>query len=76
VSGSRSSPGAAWLRVVGLAPWLLLALGASGAVYEWGGAAGRGMRQLFAGPLAGPLAFVLARVLACPCRLAGRLPSS
>jgi len=46
VSGSRSSPGAAWLRVVGLAPWLLLALGASGAVYEWGGAAGRGMRQL------------------------------
>jgi hypothetical protein len=40
VSGSRSSAGAAWLRVVGLAPWLLLALGASGAVYEWGGAGG------------------------------------
>ena len=33
-------------RAAGLAPWLLLALGASGAVYEWGGAAGRGMRQL------------------------------
>ena len=46
MSASRSSRGAAWLRVVGLAPWLLLALGASGAVYEWGGAAGRGMRQL------------------------------
>jgi tetratricopeptide (TPR) repeat protein len=46
VSVSRSSRGAAWRRVLGLAPWLLLALGASGAVYEWGGAAGRGMRQL------------------------------
>jgi len=46
VSVSRSSRGAAWLRVIGLAHWLLLALGASGAVYEWGGAAGRGMRQL------------------------------
>lgn len=34
------------VRVAGVAPWLLLALGASGAVYEWGGAAGRGMRQL------------------------------
>lgn len=33
-------------RVIGVAPWLLLALGASGAVYEWGGAGGRGMRQL------------------------------
>jgi tetratricopeptide (TPR) repeat protein len=32
--------------VIGVAPWLLLALGASGAVYEWGGAGGRGMRQL------------------------------
>ncbi|HKO21989.1 MAG TPA: hypothetical protein VJX91_04990, partial [Candidatus Eisenbacteria bacterium] len=34
------------VRVLGLAPWLLLALGASGAIYEWGGAGGRGMRQL------------------------------
>ena len=38
--------GAAFVRAAGVAPWLLLALGASGAVYEWGGAAGRGMRQL------------------------------
>jgi len=34
------------VRAAGLAPWLLLALGASGAIYEWGGAGGRGMRQL------------------------------
>ena len=40
------SVGAALVRAAGVAPWLLLALGASGAVYEWGGAAGRGMRQL------------------------------
>ncbi|HET9941036.1 MAG TPA: tetratricopeptide repeat protein [Candidatus Eisenbacteria bacterium] len=40
------SLGAGLVRAAGLAPWLLLALGASGAVYEWGGAAGRGMRQL------------------------------
>lgn len=33
-------------RLTAAAPWLLLALGASGAVYEWGGAGGRGMRQL------------------------------
>jgi Ca-activated chloride channel family protein len=33
-------------RLATAAPWLLLALGASGAVYEWGGAGGRGMRQL------------------------------
>ena len=32
--------------VVARAAWLLLALAAMGAAYEWGGAGGRGMRQL------------------------------
>ncbi|HEX5029919.1 MAG TPA: tetratricopeptide repeat protein [Candidatus Eisenbacteria bacterium] len=43
---SLDAAGIAFARAAGLAPWLLLALGASGALYEWGGAAGRGMRQL------------------------------
>ena len=41
----RASCGAV-VRVAGVAPWLLLAFAASGALYEWGGAGGRGMRQL------------------------------
>ena len=40
------APCSALVRVAGVAPWLLLALAASGALYEWGGAGGRGMRQL------------------------------
>ena len=42
----REQRSLALVRVVEMAPWLLLAVAVSGAVYEWGGAGGRGMRQL------------------------------